>query len=344
MLHLRKIALFLAVVFCISLAGCSADAPQSKAAGSIDQTAVYRQNSASQQTQNLAKLCKVWGYAKYYHPAFLLGTSDWDAELLSLLSKVSACETSDDVNALLHEWFTSLGEIDYKARIPKAASGSDASVSEADLSWTADADYLGEALVGDLAKLPTMLPTNLDRTHAPVFFDSLGVPDFSNEPEHGSDYTDPDFRLLGLFRLWNALDYYAPYLHLLDCDWDAVLLEAIPTMLDGTDRESYEAALASVTGELQDAHVWWSSTVEGTKLSYRANPGGYYLPVPVSDVGGGAVGRDRHGGQLSLGKRRCSGFHRRGNHRRVSCRKEALLFSAQRGHASDKCVAGYCEF
>lgn len=58
MLHLRKIALFLAVVFCISLAGCSADAPQSKAAGSIDQTAVYRQNSASQQTQNLAKLCK----------------------------------------------------------------------------------------------------------------------------------------------------------------------------------------------------------------------------------------------------------------------------------------------
>lgn len=289
MLHLRKIALLLAVVFCISLAGCSADAPQSKAAGSIDQTAVYRQNSASQQTQNLAKLCKVWGYAKYYHPAFLLGTSDWDAELLSLLSKVSACETSDDVNALLHEWFTSLGEIDYKARIPKAASGSDASVSEADLSWTADADYLGEALVGDLAKLPTMLPTNLDRTHAPVFFDSLGVPDFSNEPEHGSDYTDPDFRLLGLFRLWNALDYYAPYLHLLDCDWDAVLLEAIPTMLDGTDRESYEAALASVTGELQDAHVWWSSTVEGTKLSYRANPGGYYLPVPVSDVGGQLV-------------------------------------------------------
>lgn len=178
MLHLRKIAFFLAVVFCISLAGCSADAPQSKAAGSIDQMAVYRQNSASQQTQNLAKLCKVWGYAKYYHPAFLLGTSDWDAELLSLLSKVSACETSDDVNALLHEWFTSLGEIDYKARIPKAASGSDASVSEADLSWTADADYLGEALVGDLAKLPTMLPTNLDRTHAPVFFDSLGVPDF----------------------------------------------------------------------------------------------------------------------------------------------------------------------
>lgn len=282
MLHLRKIALFLAVVFCISLAGCSADAPQLKAAGSIDQTAVYRQNSASQQTQNLAKLCKVWGYTKYYHPAFLLGTSDWDAELLSLLPKVSACETSDDLNALLHEWFTSLGEVDYKARIPKAASGSDASVSEVDLSWTADADYLGEALVGDLAKLPTTLPTNLDRTHAPVFFDSLGVPDFSNEPEHGSDYTDPTFRLLGLFRLWNVLDYYAPYLHLLDCDWDAVLLEAIPTMLEGTDRESYEAALAFVTGSLQDAHVWWSSTVEGTKLSYRANPDSYYLPVPGS--------------------------------------------------------------
>ena len=39
----------------------------------------------SQEVQNLEKLCKVWGYTKYHHPAFLFGEKDWDEELLNLI-------------------------------------------------------------------------------------------------------------------------------------------------------------------------------------------------------------------------------------------------------------------
>ena len=46
-------------------------------------------STASQQVQNLEKLCLVWGYTKYYHPAFLFGEKDWDEELLSLIPVVS---------------------------------------------------------------------------------------------------------------------------------------------------------------------------------------------------------------------------------------------------------------
>ena len=66
----------------------------------------------SQEVQNLEKLCKVWGYTKYTHPAFLLGKKDWDEELLKLIPVVSEAKAKE-VNDILHKWFVSLGEIDY---------------------------------------------------------------------------------------------------------------------------------------------------------------------------------------------------------------------------------------
>ena len=58
--------------------------------------------------ERLSKLCRVWGYVKYTHPAFLLGQKDWDEELLALIPQVREKETHEEVNALLHEWFTGL--------------------------------------------------------------------------------------------------------------------------------------------------------------------------------------------------------------------------------------------
>ena len=66
----------------------------------------------SQKAENLEKLCKVWGYTKYTHPVFLLGERDWDEELLKLIPVVSEAKAKK-VNDILHEWFVSLGEIDY---------------------------------------------------------------------------------------------------------------------------------------------------------------------------------------------------------------------------------------
>lgn len=286
---LRRIALLLAFAFCFGMAACSASPAQSE---SNSRASTGYQMNASQETQNLAKLCKVWGYVKYYHPAFLFGNSDWDAELLALIPTVSAAENSEAVNTVLHEWFAGLGEVDYKTRVPQSDSTSEVSVQECDLSWCKDETYLGEALVNDLALLPMILPTKLNRSDAPVTFDQIGVPDFSNEPEHKDDYTNQSFRLLGLFRLWNALEYYYPYLHLMDEDWDTVLLETIPMMQDADDQRSYEAALWYAAGKLQDPHTQLSMVETDRKRQYRPATGSYYLPVPVADVEGKLVVTD----------------------------------------------------
>ena len=298
---LRTTALLLALVLCFVLTACSVSPAQSK---SNSKASTGYQVDASQETRNLAKLCKVWGYVKYYHPAFLFGNSDWDAELLALIPKVSAAENSEAVNAVLHEWFTGLGEVDYKTRVPQSDSVSEASVQECDLFWCKDETYLGEALVKDLALLPTTLPTKLDRSNAPVDFDQIGVPDFSNEPEHEYDYTDQSFRLLGLFRLWNSLEYYYPYLHLMDEDWDTVLLETIPMMQDADDQRSYEAALWYAAGKLQDPEYGG----DGSKTSVP--PCDRELLSPSSCYRCRRRARcNGHSTELPAGKGRCAVFH-----------------------------------
>lgn len=249
---MKKIEKILAVLLCICVMFTSC-APTGQ--GTID-TGSTADSEYSQKVQNLEKLCLVWGYTKYNHPAFLFGEKDWDEELLNIIPVVSEAK-EDEVNGILHEWFVSLGEIDYgvsrKGEIPENAI----KYVQADTSWISE-DYLGAELTEELSQFG-QLP-GVSRSKAPVNFtaNEVGtrVPDFSNEPlyEH-MNYKDQGYRLLGLFRLWNAMEYYYPYLDILDENWHELLPEYIARMLNGKNQKSYELTLALLSAKLQDAHI-----------------------------------------------------------------------------------------
>lgn len=134
----RRLVKLLAGLLCVCLLFTSCAPEESSDEKSTDL-------KYSQEVQNLEKLCKVWGYTKYHHPAFLFGEKDWDEELLNLIPVVSEAK-AEKVNDILHEWFMSLGEIDYRTlnRVPQwaAAKEEDKSV-QADTSWISR-DYLGQ--------------------------------------------------------------------------------------------------------------------------------------------------------------------------------------------------------
>ena len=205
----KLLSLLLAAALCLTLLGCQTQKPSTTPAPEPEPAVPEvqePQGTPATETENLVKLCKVWGYTKYMHPAFLLGKKDWDQELLKLIPQVRELTTAEEVNALLHDWFVGLGEIDYGSRAPVGAwstAKDEEKVAIADTSWTKDTSYLGEALAADFAQFPEALP-NVSRKNAPVVFDALQLPVFDNEPEHDAAYDDPNFRLLGLFRMWNT--------------------------------------------------------------------------------------------------------------------------------------------
>jgi len=271
----------------------------------------------SARDQNLAKLAKVWGFAKYTHPAFLTGEICWDEELLNLMPVIYSADEGD-VNGILYDWFVSLGDdgfdghstvtVELQTNMPwtwgievnltqqlneiQGLSLMDASLYDdlinfhvltvegnlsylseltwvsgleiidesdttfrpmADFSWLSESN-LGLSLFERLSRFQAIRP--LDRTYAPVSFDNLGNSVFLSQQIHENmDFGDMRYRLLGLFRMWNAIEYYFPYRDILDRDWRELLVEHITMMLEGDDRHSYELTLASLSMNLHDAHV-----------------------------------------------------------------------------------------
>ena len=243
---LRLLAAALAVCLLLPLTGCGKREPEPQPATEVER---------------LSKLCRVWGYVKYTHPVFLLGERDWDEDLLTLIPQVRELETNEEVNALLHEWFVDLGEIDYGTSRPAAfwaEAAEEDKVVIADTSWTTDAGYLGEDLAGDLGQLGEI--PDIRRRKGPVHFQinsmlEVTYPIF-NENEHPDmDFANEEYRLLGLFRAWNVLEYYFPYHDLLEEDWGDCLEEIIPIMLEGDDQDSYLNAILRLLTKLHDNHV-----------------------------------------------------------------------------------------
>lgn len=225
----------------------------------------------SQEVQNLEKLCKVWGYVKYTHPVFLTGEKDWDTELIALIPQVRQAENSEATNQILNEWLLSLGEIQYEDEEPVkkwSSAKEEDKVVIADTSWIFDKKYLGEELSANMEPLTKPLP-DINRFNAPIdfsryYYTGYNQPTmFCNEKLYEDmDYSDENYRLLGLFRVWNAMEYYYPYLDILDEDWEDLLPDFILQMLEGSDQHSYDLTIAALTAKLQDAHVTFGSNAD----------------------------------------------------------------------------------
>lgn len=235
---------FLALLMCLCLLLTSCNPVPQQPAG-----------SSEAQVENLAKLCKVWGYVKYTHPVFLLGEKDWDEELLKLIPAVSKAD-SDEVNGILHEWVDSLGEVDYGTlnRVPLWAAAKEEEISvQADTGWISS-DYLGEELTQQLSQLGPV--PNIDRSKAPVQFNQEGVPGFQREKtDPNCSYQKEEERLLGLFRVWNVIEYYFPYIYVMDESWHDLLDEFIPKIVEANDRQGFELVLLEMTAHLHDLHT-----------------------------------------------------------------------------------------
>jgi len=274
-----------------------------------------------EQVRNLTKLSKVWGFAKYTHQSFLTGLKCWDEELLSLIPLVRFAG-EDEVNDILYEWFLNLGEDGYDLNLPAIQSAlSDRHLAQsvdffedesswehvhelfrelwllergsekklrptANLSWINE-DYLGIYLADALLRFNKIQLKNNEVS--PFYFNEIGNSAFTNKENYvNMDFSNDGYRLLGLFRLWNAINYFFPYLDIIDYNWNELLFKYIPKMLEGRDRFSYEVTLVKLASKLQDAHVILFNE-QGQVLSreiFNTIFGSYFAPVKLLEAEG----------------------------------------------------------
>src|SRR5216683_939830 len=107
-----------------------------------------------------------------------------------------------------------------------------------------------------LLKAPRHEATVPGPVSAPFEYAAFVERDYSETP-----YPDPPHRLLALFRLYNAIEYFFPYKDLMDRPWRDTLVDFIPRMKDARDATDYALAVAELATRIQDSHVTLASPV-----------------------------------------------------------------------------------
>lgn len=208
---------------------------------------------------NLETLCRVWGYAKYHHPVFCdtLRRVDVDSALFVLLPQVVHADR-ETRNRHLLDWVRSLGDYTPNRVECEQALASYDLVETADLGWTADTVLLG----GELSKLlQDMRYAERDEN----YYLRLGQPDqdpdyqylsLRGESFYPTPRMDSGLNLLLLFRLWNVIEYYAPYRAVTLHPWNEVLSTYIPLMGVETDGRRFARLYMRLIRELNDGHAY----------------------------------------------------------------------------------------
>lgn len=213
-----------------------------------------------QVVDNLATLCRVWGYAKYHHPIFADSTVNVDYELFGLLPRIVHADKATR-NETLYNWVKGLGEYTSdKQKYDEALAGIQC-WSTIDLGWTTDTVHLGSALSGLLQDIRYAEREGNYYVLPAEWVEGFGWQPvrYTNEATYNNiTKFESGYCLLALFRYWNIIEYFAPNMPKTEKPWDDVLTEYIPRMgVDAGNLKTFQQDYMGLIHEMSDGHAFF---------------------------------------------------------------------------------------
>ena len=235
----------------------------------------------SSQIDDLVLLGKIWGFAKYHHPSITSGGTDWDSELLSILPVVLKASGRAATTTAISNW---LARLDTPAACGPCAKIPEDLNLRPQLDWIRDQRALGNTLSMQLRRIYDNRRVTYAQQYV-SFGAGVGNAVFANEKAYAEKgFPDTGLRLLALYRFWNIVEYWSPYLDLVQGNWDTALREFVPRVWMSDNSDAYHLAMITLIARVQDGHAnLWSS------LDVRPPRGLYRLPVIVRFIEGKAV-------------------------------------------------------
>ena len=225
-------------------------------------------------TEKLASIGKIYGFLKFYHPEVGKGKYDWDKEFIKYLPQVLEASDKESLSKIYSNWINVLGNIE---KCKNCVSDQLLFDKNFNLSWTQDSEIFNTELK---AKLKYIEENRFQGENFYVTTEPVGTIKVTNEPVYQNfSYPSEEYRLLGLFKYWNIIEYFYPYKYLADQKWDSVLTEMIPKFRSVSNKEEYQSLVKELIAKLDDTHAWISFDNEKSK----------YLPVKISNIDNKAV-------------------------------------------------------
>lgn len=226
------------------------------------------------ETVKLVSLGKIYGFLKYYHPQAGKGKYNWDKEFIKYLPKVLNSSNKKSLSTVYIDWIDRLGPI---RNCENCDSKGNYFNKNFDLSWTQDSTLFEKSLT---SKLKFIEENRIQGGNFYVTTETVGKIKITNEPVYQDfEYPSEEFRLLGLFKYWNIIEYFYPYKCLTDQNWNSVLIEMIPKFRNASNKNEYQLAIRELIAKLDDTHAAIRFTNDRPK----------YLPARISHIENKAV-------------------------------------------------------
>ena len=208
----------------------------------------FKEPVTDEQVKRLETICRVWGYLKYHHPCIMRGDYDWNNELFRMLPLIY------DKGNFQH--FCK----ELQKRIPPQTIQEQLGVKSTD-------SIIGKVSKDWIYDLPRSLRKNLiEIEKGPRYKQNYALSYGWIEPEkkfikflNETTYpniscTDDGYRMLCLFRYWNMMYYFHPYMYLKDKEWQQNLSQYIRSFSESNDEYSFEKNLVALVCSLKDSH------------------------------------------------------------------------------------------
>jgi carboxyl-terminal processing protease len=243
----------------------------------LSQTLVFAQSL----TDKYFYTCKIWGFLKYYHSNVAKGVINWDSVLIKTLPKIKSTSTIEEFNKKLSEMIDTAGVGQYSA-IPLP-------VVPPELRYNLQLDWINDSLLSSEVKMKLLNLKDAFRPQSNYYVNKVlpGIPSFTTDIGFNAltwNNITEEIRLAILFRYWNMVNYFYPYKNLLDRNWDDILKEFIPKLINATDQITFHRRILELTADLNDAHAVTSSTIISGNIR-----GYYFLPLELKYIEGKTV-------------------------------------------------------
>lgn len=265
---------------------------------------------SAQMIENLEVLGKVWGFLKYYHPEVARGKYNWDYELFSVLPQIANASDKAERSKFINNWISQYGDIIEKK--PYTIDDPNLYSRIIDLSWINDQNIFDNNLIAKLNSIKDA-KRSYKYNHYVIPYQSTPQGSFENEkgyPDQTWDnqkstnqvpalqnvlptqqnWEDQGFRILTLFRLWNAMEYCFPYVEMTDRPWHSLLKEFLPKFVMADSKANYELAITELAACIDDSHgsvnIPYSDL---NKTLLKRKTGSFVVPVTLTESKSGDI-------------------------------------------------------
>lgn len=204
-------------------------------------------------SDNLEVLGKVWGFMKYFHPKVVTGQYNWDYELFRVMPDIVNAKNKDERNTLLSKWIDKYGKIteteDY------TVTDSTKYHRFADLDWLEDSQLFDKDLSAKLVKIKNAKRNSVFNYYVIPLSYKEEVEFTREKPYANISWEDQGYRILTLFRIWNAIEYCFPYTNYTDNKWSTLLAKYIPEFVSPTSEKELDRSILKLVTEVNDSHA-----------------------------------------------------------------------------------------